>query len=166
MVEYLADILGEQVARQAFLYALSGSGERFGGMKQGFVMAGVENYGCSRVVQIVRAYALAQRTEQSVQMSFELGRQPFDGNGYPFSESCLLGCEFLRIQPVAFVQDDDEPLFGPGAESRRRGRLFLPRRRGHRLPAVRRQPCLSDRTFARYPCFRAGRRFRGYLPYR
>ena len=32
MVEYLADILGEQVARQAFLYALSGSGERFGGM--------------------------------------------------------------------------------------------------------------------------------------
>ena len=46
-------------------------------------------------------------------MSFELGRQPFDGNGYPFSESCLLGCEFLRIQPVAFVQDDDEPLFGP-----------------------------------------------------
>ena len=113
MVEYLADILGEQVARQAFLYALSGSGERFGGMKQGFVMAGVENYGCSRVVQIVRAYALAQRTEQSVQMSFELGLQPFDGNGYPFSESCLLGCEFLRIQPVAFVQDDDEPLFGP-----------------------------------------------------
>ena len=82
MVEYLADILREQVARQAFLYALSGSGERFGGMKQGFVMAGVENYGCSRVVQIVRAYALAQRTEQSVQMSFELGRQPFDGTGY------------------------------------------------------------------------------------
>ena len=165
MVEYLADILGEQVARQAFLYALSGSGERFGGMKQGFVMAGVENYGCSRVVQIVRAYALAQRTEQSVQMSFELGRQPFDGNGYPFSESCLLGCEFLRIQPVAFVQDDDEPLFGPERNPGVEGAYFFRVVAGIgyqqydgslAYPIVR---SLDTHAFER-------RRFRGYLPYR
>lgn len=98
-------------------------------------------------------------------MSFELGRQPFDGNGYPFSESCLLGCEFLRIQPVAFVQDDDEPLFGPERNPGVEGAYFFRVVAG--IGYQQYDGALPIRSYVRsIPMLSSGRRFRGYLPYR